>query len=67
MKFIRFGQWRIDRSGGGILAFISNNGYLDNPTFRGMRQSSCTTFTDIYLLESARQRQEARDGSRRLA
>ena len=30
VKFIRFGQWRINQSGAGILAFITNNGYLDN-------------------------------------
>lgn len=50
VKFLRFGQWRIERSGSGILAFITNHGYLDNPTFRGMRQQLLTTFTDIYLL-----------------
>ncbi len=39
VKFIRFAQWRIDTTGYGILGFITNHGYLDNPTFRGMRQS----------------------------
>ena len=39
VKFIRFAQWRIERTGHGVLAFITNHGYLDNPTFRGMRQS----------------------------
>jgi type I restriction-modification system DNA methylase subunit len=38
VKFIRFGQWRIDLSKKGIFAFITNHGFLDNPTFRGMRQ-----------------------------
>ncbi len=51
VKFIRFGQWRISQSGAGILAFITNNGYLDNPTFRGMRQQLMDTFADIYLLD----------------
>ncbi|MDZ4230518.1 MAG: N-6 DNA methylase, partial [Dehalococcoidales bacterium] len=50
VKFLRFGQWRIDRTKQGILGFITNNGYLDNPTFRGMRQSLINTFTDIYIL-----------------
>ena len=50
VKFIRFAQWRIEQTGYGILAFISNNGYLDNPTFRGMRQSLMQTFDDIYIL-----------------
>jgi len=51
VKFIRFGQWRIDRTGSGILAFITNHGYLDNPTFRGMRQSLEKTFDEIYLFD----------------
>ena len=50
VKFIRWGQWRIGRSGAGILAFITNNGYLDNPTFRGMRQQLMTSFNKIYIL-----------------
>ncbi|PJF38502.1 MAG: helicase, partial [Phototrophicales bacterium] len=28
VKFIRFGQWRIDQTGSGIIALITNNGYL---------------------------------------
>ncbi|MBA2784255.1 MAG: DNA methyltransferase, partial [Rubrobacteraceae bacterium] len=51
VKFIRFGQWRIERTGRGVLAFVTNHGYLDNPTFRGMRQSLMQTFTDIYLID----------------
>ncbi|MGC9320374.1 MAG: N-6 DNA methylase, partial [Armatimonadota bacterium] len=50
VKFIRFGQWRIEQSGAGVLAFITNHGYLDNPTFRGMRQSLKDAFSDIYIL-----------------
>lgn len=51
VKFIRFAQWRIDRTGEGILGFITNHGFLDNPTFRGMRESLMTSFTSIYLLD----------------
>jgi predicted helicase len=51
VKFIRFGQWRVEKTGQGILAFITNHGYVDNPTFRGMRQSLMQTFTDIYLID----------------
>ncbi len=67
VKFIRFGQWRIEQSGGGILAFISNHGYLDNPTFRGMRQSLIQTFSEIYILDlhgNAKKREVAPDGSK---
>jgi len=49
VKFVRWGQWRIERSGAGILAVITNHGYLDNPTFRGMRQSLMKSFTDIFI------------------
>ena len=65
VKFIRFGQWRIEETGAGILAFITNHGYLDNPTFRGMRQQLMKTFTDIYVLDlhgNTRKREQAPDG-----
>lgn len=51
VKFLCFGQWRIARNGEGILAFITDHGYLDNPTFRGMRQSLLNTFSEIYILD----------------
>ena len=35
VKFLRWGSWRIKQTGSGILAFITNSSYLDNPTFRG--------------------------------
>ena len=66
VKFIRFGQRRIEQSGAGVLAFITNNSYLDNPTFRGMRQQLMDTFTDIYLLDlhgNAKKKERAPDGS----
>ena len=66
VKFIRFAQWRIQRTGHGILAFISNHGYLDNPTFRGMRQSLMGTFDDIYLLDlhgNSKKKERSPDGS----
>ena len=67
VKFIRFGQWRIERSGSGILAYITNHGYLDNPTFRGMRQQLMRTFTDIYVVDlhgSVRKGERAFSGAR---
>lgn len=66
VKFIRFAQWRIERTGAGVLAFISNNGYLDNPTFRGMRQALMHTFTDIYILNlhgSSKKKERSPDGT----
>jgi hypothetical protein len=51
VKFIRFSQWRIQKTGMGILAFITNHGYLDNRTFRGMRRSLDQTFDEMYILD----------------
>jgi hypothetical protein len=51
VKFIRFAQWKIDQAGEGILGFITNHSYLDNPTFRGMRQSLMNSFNEIYILD----------------
>ena len=51
VKFIRFAQRRIERTGEGVLGFVTNHSYLDNPTFRGMRQSLMDTFDEIFLLD----------------
>ena len=67
VKFIRWGQWRIEQTGNGILAFITNHSYLDNPTFRGMRQSLMHSFDEIYLLNlhgNTKKKEVAPDGSR---
>jgi predicted helicase len=67
VKFIRFAQWRIAQTGYGILAFISNHGYLDNPTFRGMRQSLMQDFDEIYILNlhgNSKKKERSPDGSK---
>ncbi len=51
VKFLRFAQWKITKHGKGIVAMITNHSYLDNPTFRGMRQSLMKTFDEIYILD----------------
>ena len=50
VKFIRFAQWQIERTGEGVLAFVTNSNYLDAPTFRGMRESLMRTFDRIWVL-----------------
>lgn len=67
VKFIRFGQQKIEQTGAGILAFITNHGYLNNPTFRGMRESLLQTFDEIYILDlhgNAKKRETAPDGTK---
>ena len=50
-KFMRLANWQIERTGQGVVGFITNHSYLDNPTFRGMRESLTATFPIIYLLD----------------
>ncbi len=49
-KFLRLGQYYVDRNQEGILAYICNNGFLDNPTFRGMRWNLLHSFDKIYII-----------------
>jgi predicted helicase len=51
VKFLRFAQWKIHKAGKGIVGMITNHSYLDNPTFRGMRQSLMKTFNEIYIID----------------
>jgi predicted helicase len=67
VKFLAFGQWRIEKTGSGVLGFITNHSYLDNPTFRGMRQSLMGTFTDIYIYNlhgNSKKKEAAPDGGK---
>ncbi|MGL4488933.1 MAG: type ISP restriction/modification enzyme [Rhizobiaceae bacterium] len=51
VKFIRFAEHMIAKNGEGVLGFITNHGYLDNPTFRGMRWHLLNTFDKIWVLD----------------
>jgi len=67
VKFLRFAQWRIAQTGYGIVSMITNHSYLDNPTFRGMRQNLMQTFDEIYVLDlhgNVRKKEVAPDGSK---
>ena len=67
VKFIRFGQNIMEKFGGGILAYINNHSFLDNPTFRGMRWDLLKTFDKIYILDlhgNAKKKETVPDGSK---
>ncbi|MFZ3053111.1 MAG: type ISP restriction/modification enzyme [Sulfuricurvum sp.] len=51
VKFLRYGQHFIEKNGEGILAFINPHGFLDNPTFRGMRWNLLKTYDKIYTID----------------
>jgi predicted helicase len=66
VKFLRFAEWRIKRTGQGVVAFITNHAYLDNPTFRGMRAHLLRTFQRLYIVNlhgNARRKERAPNGS----
>jgi hypothetical protein len=65
VKFLRFAQWKIEQTGRGVIGMITNHGYIDNPTFRGMRQSMMRTFEEIYVIDlhgNALKREASPDG-----
>jgi len=66
VKFIRYGQHFIEKNGSGVLAFINPHGFLDNPTFRGMRWNLLKTFDKIYTIDlhgNSKKKETALDGS----
>ncbi len=66
VKFIRLSEHLIEKNGEGVLGFITNHGYLDNPTFRGMRWHLLNTFDKIYVLDlhgNANKKDVCPDGS----
>jgi predicted helicase len=50
VKFIRFAQWRLEQTGHGILAFITDSGYLDGILFRDMRKVLLDMYSEIFVL-----------------
>lgn len=51
IKFIRFAQHLVDKNGEGIVAYISNNSFIDGITHRKMRESLLKSFDSIYILD----------------
>ena len=66
VKFLRSAQMTVERASCGVLGFITNHGYLDNPTFRGMRQSLLGSFQwrrVIDLHGNAKKKEVSPDGT----
>lgn len=66
VKFLRYGQHFIEKNGSGVLAFINPHGFLDNPTFRGMRWHLLKTYDKIYTIDlhgNSNKKETAPDGS----
>jgi len=66
VKFVRLAQTTIEPSGSGVLGLITNHGYVDNPTFRGMRRSLMGSFGRLQILDlhgNANKKEVAPDGA----
>jgi len=66
VKFLRYGQHFIEKNGSGVLAFINPHGFLDNPTFRGMRWNLLKTYDKIYTIDlhgNSKKKEICPDGS----
>lgn len=67
IKFIRLGQYYVERNNEGILAYISNNSFIDGVTHRQMRHELMRCFDKIYIIDlhgNARKKETAPDGSK---
>lgn len=67
VKFIRLAENFVERSNEGVVGMITNHGYLENPTFRGMRWHLLNTFDAIYVIDlhgNSKKRERAEDGSK---
>ncbi|GAA7379640.1 DNA methyltransferase [Helicobacter pylori] len=67
MKFMRFAQNKIESLGHGLFGFISNNAFLDNPTFRGLRRSLLECYDEFYILNlhgNARKKEKTPQGTK---
>ncbi|GAA9504209.1 DNA methyltransferase [Helicobacter pylori] len=67
VKFMRFAQNKIESLGHGLFGFISNNGFLDNPTFRGLRHSLLECYDELYILNlhgNARKKEKTPQGAK---
>jgi len=65
VKFLRFAQGVVGNTG--IVAMITDNSYLENSTFRGMRQQLIQAFSEVYILDlhgNSKKKETALDGSK---
>ena len=66
-KFIRLGQHFVERNSEGVLAYINNHSFIDNPTFRGMRWNLMRSFDKIYIIDlhgNSKKKEVCPDGSK---
>lgn len=66
VKFIRMAEHAVNQNGQGVVGFITNHSYLDNPTFRGMRWHLLASFDTVWVMNlhgNAKKKEMSPDGS----
>lgn len=66
VKFIRFAEQRVIQARAGVLGYITDNSYLDNPTFKGMRRHLMDSFSAVWVVDlhgNSKKKEKAEDGS----
>ena len=67
VKFVRYAEQFIEKNNNGVLAYVNNHSFIDNPTFRGMRWHLLNTFDKIYIIDlhgNAKKKETCSDGSK---
>ncbi len=67
VKFMHFAQNKIESLGHDLFGFISNNAFLDNPTFRGLRRSLLECYDELYIINlhgDARKKEKTPEGAK---
>ena len=67
IKFIRLGHYYVEKNGEGVLAYISNNSFIDGITHRQMRKALIESFDEIYILDlhgNTRKKETTPDGGK---
>jgi predicted helicase len=66
VKFFRLAEMTLRAVPCGVFSFVSNHGWLDNPTFKGMRASLKTTYDRIAVVDlhgNLKKKEASPDGS----
>lgn len=67
VKFIRLAESMVEKNGEGVVGMVTSHGYIDNPTFRGMRWHLRKTFDTLYVLDlhgNSNKKEVAPDGGK---
>jgi predicted helicase len=67
IKFLRYGQYLINKTGEGVLAFITNNSFIDGLIHKQIRKELTEVFDKIYIVDlhgNYKKKETAKDGGK---